>query len=288
MKHLAVIALFLLCLPARAGADDEFGVLPVPGSVPYYLQDRGPGVYTSMFGTYVREGELLFYPFYEYVTNKEDEYHGSELGYAGETDYLGEVVEHEYLLYFAYGFTEDLMAEVEGALYTTKTLKRAKDDTTTGMPAELEESGLGDVEGQVRWRLVRETESRPELYTNLEVVLPLQKDKVLIGTQDWEVEVGLGLAKGFTWGTLTPRISVAYDRAEGATELGEYAVEYLKRLSTAWRGVATIEGESDEVSLIVEAQWHFRPRMFWKFNSGFGLTEKAEDFAPEIGLMMSF
>lgn len=287
MKSALIAAAFSSLLASPASA--QLGpTLPDPGSVPYFLQDRGTGVYTSMFGTYVREGEWLVYPFYEYVTNKEDEYHGSELGYTGEIDYLGKVVEHEYLLYVAHGFTEDLMIEVEGALYTTKTLKRAADDTTTGMPPELKESGLGDVEGQVRWRLRRETEASPEVYANFELVLPLQKDKVLIGTQDWEAEIGIGAAKGFSWGTLTPRLAVAWDRAEGEVELGEYAIEYLKRVSQHWRWVSTLEGSSDEVSLIAEAQWHFRPRMFWKFNCGFGLTEKAEDFAPEVGLMMSF
>jgi len=274
------LALVFLALAAPAARAEE--------PLPYYLQDRGTGVTTSLFGTYVREGELLVYPFYEYVVNKEDEYHGSELGYSGEIDYLGKVVEHEYLLFFAYGFTEDLAVELEGALYTTKTLERAKDDTTSGMPAELKESGLGDVEGQVRWRLSKETETRPEYFVNFEVVLPLQKDKVLIGTQDWEVGAGVGAVKGFTWGTLTPRISIAYDRAEEEVALDEYALEYLKRLSPSWRWVSTIEGGSDEVSLILEAQWHFSPRGFWKFNSGFGLTEAAEDFAPEIGVMFSF
>lgn len=290
MKPVPIVAVAALFAGLFAApADAQLGpVVPEPGSVPEYLQDRGTGIYTSMFGTYVRKGEWLVYPFYEYVTNKEDEYHGSELGYTGEIDYLGEVVEHEYLLYVAHGFTEDLMVEVEGALYTTKTLKRASDDTTTGMPAELKESGLGDVEGQVRWRVLRETESRPEVFTNLEIVLPLQKDKVLIGTQDWEAEIGIGAAKGFSWGTLTPRVAIAWDRADSEVELGEFAVEYLKRLSSTWRWVTTIEGNLDETSLIVEAQWHFGPRMFWKFNSGFGLNEAAEDFAPEIGLMMSF
>lgn len=255
---------------------------------PDHLRDRGTGVTTSLFGTYVREGELLVYPFYEYVVNDEDEYHGSELGYSGETDYLGKVEEHEYLLFFAYGFTEDVAVELEGALYTTKTLTRARDDTTSGLPPELTESGLGDVESQLRWRLAKETATRPEYFVNFEVVFPLQKDKVLIGTQDWEFVAGFGAVKGFPWGTLTPRISVVHDRAEGETEIGEYAIEYLKRLSPSWRWVTTIEGESDEVSAIVEAQWHFSPRAFAKFNSGFGLTDKAEDLAPEIGVLFSF
>lgn len=275
-----LLALLILATPAPAAATEE--------PLPYYLQDRGTGVYTSLFGTYVRDGELLVYPFYEYVVNKEDEYHGSELGYTGEIDYLGKVVEHEYLLFFAYGFTEDLAAEFESALYTTKTLERASDDTTSGLPPELKESGLGDVEGQIRWRLAKETATRPEYWVNFEVVFPLQKDKVLIGTQDWEFGAGIGLTNGFTWGTLTPRFSIAYDRAESELEVGEVAIEYLKRLSPEWRWVSTIEGTSDEFSLILEAQWHFSPRAFWKFNSGFALTEPAEDFAPEIGLMMVF
>jgi len=268
-----------LALAAPVAADDELAP---------WLRDRGTGVTTSLFGTYVREGELLVYPFYEYVVNNEDEYHGSELGYNGEIDYLGKVEEHEYLLFFAYGFTENLAVELEGALYTTKTLTRAPDDTTSGMPPELTESGLGDVEGQIRYRLSKETATRPEYFVNFEVVFPLQKDKVLIGTQDWEVVAGFGAVKGFAWGTLTPRISIVYDRADGETEVGEYAIEYLKRLSPSWRWVTTLEGESDDLSAIVEAQWHFSPRAFAKFNSGFGITEKAEDFAPEIGVLFSF
>jgi hypothetical protein len=42
------------------------------------------------------------------------------------------------------------------------------------------------------------------------------------------------------------------------------------------------------VSLIGEAQWFISRRTFFKFNCGFGLTEKAPDIAPEIGIMFSF
>lgn len=49
-----------------------------------------------------------------------------------------------------------------------------------------------------------------------------------------------------------------------------------------------IEGESDELSLFVGARWQVGARVSLLFNSGFGLTEKADDFAPEIGLMFSF
>ena len=38
---------------------------------------------------------------------------------------------------------------------------------------------------------------------------------------------------------------------------GEYAVEYLKRISRAFRVYLGIEGNQDEVEFITEVQWHF-------------------------------
>ncbi len=285
MKLAPCFALMVpLLLPMRAIADPE------PQPLPDYLQDRGTGVTTSLFGTYVRGGELLFYPFYEYTYSDGDEYHGSELGYTGSTDYLGTVREHEAVIYLAYGITEDLAFEFESEVYVHKTLEKADDDTTSGIPDRMKESGVGETELQLRWRFARETATRPEFYANLEVVPPLGRgsDNVLIGASDWEYAIGLGMVAGHSWGTLTPRISVVYEAAEDKVEAGEYAIEYLKRLSPSWRWVTTLEGESSDVIVVLEAQWHFSPRAYWKFNSGFGLTEKADDFAPEIGLMMSF
>lgn len=258
---------------------------PPPG----FLDDRGTGVTTSLFGTYVRGGEFLVYPFYEYAKASNAEYHGSELGFIGDIDYRGESEGHEAVLFLAYGITDDLAVELEGELYVDETLTRAPDDTTTGMPSQIKETGLGDVEAQIRWRFARETRTRPEFYTNLEVTFPLQKNgDALIGTSNWEYAVGLGMVKGFDWGTLTSRVSLAYEQGEGKVKFGEYAIEYLKNLSPNWRWVSAIEGEDDEVMAILEAQWHFSPRAFLKLNSGLGVTKKAEDFAPEIGVMFSF
>src|SRR5438034_3302288 len=36
-----------------------------------YLADRGDGIHTSLFGTYVRKHELLVYLFYEYTRSEE-------------------------------------------------------------------------------------------------------------------------------------------------------------------------------------------------------------------------
>ena len=276
-----LVAIAALVAPPGIGLAQE--------ALPGYLSDRGEGVTTSLFGTYVRGGELLVYPFYEYERNTGDEYHGSELGFApDETDYLGESEVHQVLLFLGYGLTEDLAVELEFALYESKVLRKAPDDSTSGIPEEIEESGFGELETQIRWRVSREGSGRPEVFTFLEVGYPLQKDDTIIGIQDWEGGLGLGIVKGFSWGTLTPRISLEYEHGEGELEFGEWALEYLKRTSDTFRFVSTLEGESDEVSIIGEVQVWLSPRAFLKLNSGFGLTEKSPDIAPEVGIMFSF
>jgi hypothetical protein len=255
--------------------------------LPSYQRDRGPGVSTSMFGSYLEKGKLLVYPFYEFYADENLEYKPSELGYALETDYRGRYRASEGLLFVGYGITSDLVVELEAAVIGAQLTKSAND--TSAMPSEVEESGLGDVEGQIRWRFLRESESRPELFTYFETVFPLQKSRRLIGTSDWEFKLGAGFIRGFGWGTLTFRAAGEYNRAERKFEAGEYALEYLRRLSPSWRVVGAIEGNQlDEVVLITEAQWHFHPRYYLKANNGWGLTTNATDFAPEVGLMFSF
>src|SRR5580765_163250 len=95
-------------------------------ALPAYLADRGEGLPTSLFGTYVGQGDFIFYPFYEYTKTTQFEYKPSELGFTGETDFLGETVEQEYLVYFAYGFTKRLAVELEVAAYSTTTFDKAK------------------------------------------------------------------------------------------------------------------------------------------------------------------
>jgi hypothetical protein len=46
-----------------------------------------------------------------------------------------------------------------------------------------------------------------------------------------------------------------------------------------------VEGTQDEVELLTEAQWHVRSNVFLKLNSGFGLTSKANDWSPELGIV---
>jgi len=43
-------------------------------NVPYYLKDSGEGVPTSMFGTYIKKGQMFIYPFFEYYYDNDLEY----------------------------------------------------------------------------------------------------------------------------------------------------------------------------------------------------------------------
>src|SRR5690242_17060011 len=66
-------------------------------------RDRGPGIPTSMFGTYVQPRELLVYPFFEYYRDADAEYKPSELGYGLDQDYRGRYWANERLVFVGYG-----------------------------------------------------------------------------------------------------------------------------------------------------------------------------------------
>jgi len=83
------------------------------------------------------------------------------------------------------------------------------------------------------------------------------------------------------------RLSLEYDTGENKLGSGEYALEYLKRISSHFRIFTMIEGTEDEIVLIPEIQWFITPNIFLKVNNGFALTSKATDIAPEIGIMFS-
>jgi hypothetical protein len=247
--------------------------------------DRGPGIPTSMFGTYIQRGEWLLYPFLEYYRDKNLEYSPDEFGYALDADFRGQYRATEGLMFLAYGLTDRLAFEMEAAVIRAR-FRKAPDDPSA-MPSVIEESGLGDVEGQLRFRWNRETDHAPEVFSYFETVLPLQKNKVLIGTQDWEFKFGTGFVRGFSWGTMTVRGAMEYDAADKNLALGEVAVEYLRRVNSRIRLYAGVEGTQDEIEGITEVQWFLRPNLVLKINNAFGLTSKATDWAPEFGLMFS-
>ena len=260
--------------PTRSFAQEE---------LPVYLRDRGTGIPVSMFGTYVRKGELRFYPFYEYVYDGNMEYEPFDFGLSSTQEFRGRFRAHEGLIFIGYGVSDRLALEFEAGVITADLDKSDRD--MSPLPATIEESGLSDVEGQIRWRWNFESAKTPEFFNYFEYVFPTGEKNSLIGTSDWEFKLGGGLIKGFSWGTITFRLTVEYNAAEDKIEPGEYALEYLKRVSNRFRFFVMLEGSEDETELIPEIQWHINRNMFLKAGSGFGVTSKAADIAPEVGIM---
>jgi hypothetical protein len=250
-----------------------------------YLYDRGTGIPMSIFGTYVRQGELLVYPFYEYYYDSDLEYEPFELGHGSTKEYFGRYEAHEFLIFLGYGITDRLAIEFEAGVITAKFNKSEKD--TSSLPPEINESGLSDVEGQIRWRWNFESAETPEFFNYFEYVFPTGEKNSMIGTSNWELKLGAGVIKGFNWGTITLRLALDYDTGEKKVEPGEYALEYLKRISNSFRLFIMLEGSQDEASIVPEIQWHISPNIFLKASTGIGLSSKATDFASEIGIMFS-
>ena len=278
-RHATIVSLILALSPLVT-------VAPAQRLAPY-LADRGTGIATSMFGEYVDDGELLIYPFYEFTSFRQFEYKPAELGFGLDQDFRGKFREHEANFFLAYGLTNRLALELESALYTTATLHKDPSDPSA-IPAVLKESGFGDTQAEARWRWTKEASRRPEIFSYLEIDFPFQRSRRIIGTQTWAYKLGTGTIKGFSFGTITARIAGEYDEADKQVVFGEYALEYLKRFSPKFRFYTGVEGDQDEVEWIIEGQYWLSRHVHLKLNSSFGVTSKAPDFAPEIGIMFSF
>ncbi|HEY3133266.1 MAG TPA: hypothetical protein VGJ47_01430 [Gemmatimonadaceae bacterium] len=273
-----------ICMPAMARAQRRH---PTPLAQQPYLVDRGPGIATSMFGEYVEAGELVVYPFYEYTLANQFEYKPAELGFGLDQDFRGKFREHEANSFIAYGLTDRILIEFESAYFTRATLRKSPSDPSS-LPAVLKESGFGDTQAEIRYRIAHETRKRPDLFSYLEVDFPFQRHRRIIGTHDWEYKFGAGAIKGFGFGTLTLRAAGEYDAADKKVAFGEYALEYLKRFSPKFRFYTGIEGDQDEVEWIIEGQYWLNPHVHLKLNTAFGVTSKAPDVAPEVGVFFSF
>lgn len=279
MRFCVVTALLLSAPPTVFGQGQG-------ETLPPYLRDRGTGVASSMFGTYIRKGDFIVYPYWEFYVDHNAEYKPAELGYGLDQDFGGRYRESEYLFFLAYGVTDWLGFQTELAGASASLRKSGFD--TSGMPAEIRESGLSSFETQFRWRGWQETEHRPEFWGYVDIVYPLNRSAKIIGSNGWDIESGLALTRGYRWGTVTVRASAIYESAsETKWDLGEYAVEYLKRLSPHWRLFFAVQGAGalDEASVITEAQWHLSPKMFIRFNQEIGLTSRSVDWEPQLGVL---
>lgn len=285
MRKVSAVFGAVLLVSALA-PEAESSSAPSYEALPSYLRDRGTGVPTSMFGTYVLPRQWIVYPFFEYYKDSNAEYSPNELGYGLDQDFRGEYEASEYLILLAYGLSDRVSLELEAATISAELEKSPSD--TTAMPEELSESGLGDVQTQVNWMWQKETAHRPAFFSYAEVVFPTAKNYSLIGTSDWEALVGIGAIRGYSWGTATLLASAEYEAAENSIGLGEAAVQYLKRLSPTWSLFGSVEGTGDEWELITEVQIRFSRKVALILNSAVGLTSKAAGWAPETGIMFTF
>jgi hypothetical protein len=270
-----------------------WGGRPGPASAqvagPSYLNDRGTGVPASIFGTYIEKGQLLVYPFFEYARDHNKEYNPTDFGVPLNQDFRGKYRATAEQLFIAYGVTDWLALEFEFA-HRHATLERSPNDPVT--PAKITESGVGDFEAQIRARLRKESARGPEVFTYGDVTFPSNQSKVLIGDKDWDLRPGVGVTKGFSWGTLTAKIGGEWNREESHPILGELALEYLKRLSPAARLFLAIEGGEagapDEFDFVAGLQWRIADRILLKFDNQVGLQSKSPDWVPQVGVMLSF
>jgi hypothetical protein len=137
-----------------------------------------------------------------------------------------------------------------------------------------------------------ESEHRPEIFGFVEVTFPSHTKKFLIADPDLDFKPGIGITRGFSWGTLTARAAGEYNRAGKNLDFGEVAVEYLKRLSPAVHLYLAIEGGEggalDEWDFISGVRWRLNRYASFKFDNAVGISSKSTDWALQFGLMLAF
>ena len=169
-----------------------------------YLRDRGSWVPASIFGTYIGQHELLIYPFFEYARDHNREYNPSQFGLPLSADFRGKFYSTAEQIFIGYGVNDWLVLELEVA-HISATLEKSPADPVT--PSKITESGLTDFEAQIRARVRRESSRGPAVFAYGDVTFPSNRSKVLIGDKDWDFRPGFGVTKGFSWGTITGKIT---------------------------------------------------------------------------------
>jgi len=267
-----------------------------PAALPDYLRDRGAGVPTSRPGTYVGAGEWLAEPYLTYSSNKDFEYDPTDLGFpSAQASLKGNYHATEARLFAAYGLSDRVALELDAGAIDAS-LKKAPEDLS-GMPPKLSESGLGQIRARISWQWMVESEHRPELFSYAEVVVPHDTRQSLTGTSDWVFNGGLGVIRGFRWGTMTARIGLEYDTAsQSQIDFHYYAIEYQRRVSphfSLFLGYVVFEG--DEAYIETELLWAPNPNVVVRLGNRLGVvssalsaTSNSAEYIPTLGVIIRF
>jgi hypothetical protein len=254
-----------------------------------YVNNQDDGISTSLFGTNIQKGEMLLYPYFEYTMDHNREYQPSQYGFGPQQDFIAKYNSREAGLFIGYGITDRLAIEFEASYIKATFQKDPSDSFAT--PNRIIEKGLGDIESQLRWRWKQQKGRWPEMQSFLEITIPSQKHKLFIGDKDWDFRPGLILSKNYSWGKMSFRTDLEYNRESSGIDIGETAIEYLKRLSSPLRLVLAIEGGEggapDEWSFISGMRWQISNSVSLKLDNSLGITSKATDWAPQVGLVFS-
>jgi hypothetical protein len=256
-------------------------------SLPAWLKDRGDAISSSMFATYIHPGELVVYPFFEYLRDNNREYQPKEFGLGPEIDFRGRFHSTAEQIFLGLGVNDWLALEFEMAHISAELTKSPSDGFLP--PGKIRQSGLTDIEGQVRARVTRESVRWPEFFVYSEFVARTQRAKFLISENYWDIKPGVGFIKGFGFGTLSARINLEYNHEEKKLDLGELSVEYLKRVSPNFRLFVDFEGGEtgslDEWTTVQGFELRLSHSLFLKFDNTLGISSKADDWVPQAGLM---
>ena len=174
--------------------------------------------------------------------------------------------------------------EFEAVLYTTADFRKAADDSS-GVPPRIEESGSGAIESQFRYRWAKETASRPESSVSSRWPIRFRSESCSSASATGRVSWGSVPSRASPRGTLFP-VGTPSPARTGNLESGANIALRIPQASVGerWRVVLALEGNGEDLCpLITEGQLFITPRVYIKLNSGFGLSSKVPDYAPEIG-----
>ncbi len=271
-----------------ARATVAVSLLLLPGATLGAQVERSSGIPTSQFGIFVSRGELLVFPFAAITRDHNREYQPAQLGYGLSEDFRGHFRSTQAQLFVAYGVTDWLAIELEGARLSARLDKSPSDPSA--VPARIEESGIGDIEGNVRIRFMMEGARRPQLYGFVELTPRTLAGKRLIGEQYWDAKPGVGLVRSFRWGTINARIAAEWNREAKSPDLGEVELEYLKRLTPRFGiNLALAGGESgtnDEWTVVGGLRWKLTRWVALKLDGTFGIMSKATDLETQAGVLL--